>query len=145
MSCKCCERLKSCFTAIEESGIAPLTRGEVADKLDKLSDAQCETLCKYIGLEWQPHQDIEEFVSDWLARVESVQLADEIEIMRSAVYRRDNQLPLNSDEVRYIFQLGKTRGSQCMRLFRKMMGFTSGKKYLIDFGDFKRFFEEHCS
>ena len=88
--------------------------------------------------------DPEDFIVRCLNDIDYYKLKNEIEKMRSAIYKRDENLRLSAENINYIFGLGKTRGAQCRQLYSKLMGFSGAKKYSIDYKSFLQFFDEHC-
>ena len=119
-----------------------------SDTIRRLSDAT-EKECYGIWIEivgtYSPGMhDAEDFVVKCLNDIDYYKLKNEIEKMKSAIFKRDKNIRLSTDDIDYIFGLGKTRGYQCKKLYSKLMGFSGGKKYSIDYKSFLQFFDEHC-
>ena len=118
---------------------------DTINRLNELTESECHEIWIDIERTYLPTLDHpDNFVQKCLNEMDYYKLKNEIEQMRSAVYRKDKNLRLTAADIDYIFALGKTRGAQCRQLYTKLMGFSGAKKYSIDYKSFLQFFDEHC-
>ncbi len=115
-------------------------------RLNKLCESECHGLWQTMMGEYLPWAvDADDYLTAYLNDLDYYRLKNEIGTMKSAIYKRNENLRLSAADIDYIFGLGKTRGAQCRQLYSKLMGFRGGgKKYSIDYKSFLQFFDEHC-
>ena len=118
---------------------------DTISRLNELNEEDCYSLWSEINATYLPElEDPDNFVIKYLNSIDYHRLKNEIEKMKSAIYKRDENIRLSTADIDYIFGLGKTRGAQCRQVYSKLMGFRGGKKYSIDYKSFLQFFDEHC-
>ena len=118
---------------------------DIISRLNELNEFECYGLwIDLISLYAPEVESPDEFITKYLNDKDYYSLKNDIEAMKSAIYKRDHNVRLSSEDVDYIFGLGKTRGAQCRQLYSKLMGFRGRKKYSIDYKSFLQFFDEHC-
>ena len=114
-------------------------------RLADVTEKECYGIwIEVVGTYLPSTHDPEDFIIKCLNDIDYYKLKNEIEKMKSAIFKRDKNIRLSTDDIDYIFGLGKTRGYQCKQLYSKLMGFRGGKKYSIDYKSFLQFFDEHC-
>jgi len=114
-------------------------------RLADVTEKECyEIWIEITGTYLPSTHDPENFIIKCLNDIDYYKLRNEIEIMKSAIYKRNENMRLSASDINYIFGLGKTRGAQCRQLYSKLMGFSGAKKYSIDYKSFLQFFDEHC-
>jgi len=114
-------------------------------RLADVTEKECYGIwIEVVGTYLPSTHDPEDFIIKCLNDIDYYKLKSEVEKMKSAIFKRDENIRLSTDDIDYIFGLGKTRGYQCKQLYSKLMGFRGGKKYSIDYKSFLQFFDEHC-
>ncbi len=119
--------------------------GDTIRRLAGVTEKECYGIwVDVVGTYLPSMHDPEDFIVRCLNDIDYYKLKNEIEKMKSAIYKRDENIRLSTADIDYIFGLGKTRGAQCRQVYSKLMGFRGGKKYSIDYKSFLQFFDEHC-
>ena len=96
--------------------------GDTIRRLADVTEKECYGIwIDVVGTYLPSMHDPEDFIVRCLNDIDYYKLKNEIEKMKSAIHKRDENIRLSTDDINYIFGLGKTRGAKCRQLYSNLI------------------------